>query len=74
YRIERDQVGDNPDQHIADDISTLVELTISLTIRFVTTMVSLASFGYLTWTKGGDLIPRFSVWRCTCRATCFGWL
>ncbi|MEX5535780.1 ABC transporter ATP-binding protein/permease [Pseudomonas syringae] len=55
YRIERDQVGDNPDQRIADDISTLVELTISLTIRFVTTMVSLASFGYLTWTKGGDL-------------------
>ncbi len=55
YRIERDQIGDNPDQRIADDISTLIDLTISLTIRFVTTMVSLVSFGYLTWTKGGDL-------------------
>ena len=55
YRIERDQLGDNPDQRISDDISNFIELTISLTIRFVTTIVSLGSFGYLTWTKGGDL-------------------
>ncbi|WP_426217775.1 ABC transporter ATP-binding protein/permease [Pseudomonas sp. DWRC2-2] len=55
YRIERDDVGDNPDQRISEDVSTLIDLTMSLTLRFVLTMVSLASFGYLTWTKGGDL-------------------
>ncbi|BES85201.1 ABC transporter ATP-binding protein [Pectobacterium araliae] len=55
YRIERDDIGDNPDQRISEDTSTLIDLTMGLTVRFITTMVSLGSFGYLTWTKGGNL-------------------
>lgn len=54
YRIERNQEGDNPDQRIAEDVKTFVKLTMSLSIEFVTVLMTLGSFSYLTWTKGGD--------------------
>lgn len=55
YRIERDQLGDNPDQRISEDASKLVQLSMTLSLRLITTLVSLGSFSYLTWTQGGDL-------------------
>ncbi|MBK4999956.1 ABC transporter ATP-binding protein/permease [Pseudomonas sp. S31] len=54
YRIERDNDGDNPDQRIADDITQFIRMTVSLTIGFIAMLVSMGSYSYITWTRGGD--------------------
>src|SRR5882757_4276187 len=40
YRIEREQVVDNPDQRITEDISSLVSITYSLTLGLIGTLAS----------------------------------
>jgi putative ATP-binding cassette transporter len=55
YRIERDGGGDNPDQRISEDVTQFIGATTELTLGLITTLASLGSFSYLTWTKGGNL-------------------
>lgn len=55
YRLERGNHADNPDQRISEDVPQFIDLTMSLTIGFVTTMATLGAYSYATWTKGGSL-------------------
>ncbi|WOI47206.1 ABC transporter ATP-binding protein/permease [Acidovorax sp. BLS4] len=72
YRIERDRLADNPDQRIADDLSSLATTTLALTLDLLSTVVTLGSFVVILWSVGGPLlvhvagysatIPGYMVW------------
>ena len=55
YRIERDSVFDNPDQRIAQDVSTYVGLMISLTLGFLTNLGTLGVMGLILWRSAGPV-------------------
>ncbi|WP_020202996.1 ABC transporter ATP-binding protein/permease [Cupriavidus sp. WS] len=55
YRIERDQLIDNPDQRITQDVAQFVSLGYTLTIGFIAALVSLASFSEILWRKSGPI-------------------
>lgn len=72
YRIERDHLADNPDQRISEDIRTLVNSSLALSLDLLTTLVSLFSFVTILWTISGAVsfvlggmnitIPGYMVW------------
>lgn len=72
YRIERDHLADNPDQRISEDIRSLVNTSLALSLDLLTTLVSLFSFITILWTISGALsfalgtmnitIPGYMVW------------
>ncbi|VVE72584.1 ABC transporter ATP-binding protein [Pandoraea captiosa] len=72
YRIERDHLADNPDQRVSEDIRSLVNSSLALSLDLLTTLVSLFSFITILWTISGALsfalggmnitIPGYMVW------------
>ncbi|AET90228.1 ABC transporter domain protein [Burkholderia sp. YI23] len=72
YRIERDQLIDNPDQRISDDLQSFTDSTLSLSLDLLSTLVTLISFVTILWTLAGALtitvfgrplvIPGYLVW------------
>lgn len=54
--------ADNPDQRIAEDLRGFVQLTLSLSLGFLTNLVSLVSFLAILWRLSGDVtVPLFGV-------------
>ena len=68
YRLERQQLIDNPDHRIAEDVKGFVDKTVGLGFSFVTNLGLLASMGYLLWTVAGPYtigsvtIPGYMFW------------
>ena len=72
YRIERDRLADNPDQRISDDLQSFATNTLTLTLDFLSTVVTLISFVTILWSLAGALtvtlggmplvIPGYMVW------------
>jgi len=72
YRIERDRLADNPDQRITDDLQSLAHATLTLSLDFLSTLVTLFSFTTILWNVAGALsfslggmqwhIPGYMVW------------
>ncbi|CAN7185124.1 ABC transporter ATP-binding protein/permease [Trinickia sp. LjRoot230] len=72
YRIERDRLADNPDQRLSDDLQSFATSTLTLSLDFLSTVVTLVTFitilwsiaGALTITLGGTplVIPGYMVW------------
>jgi vitamin B12/bleomycin/antimicrobial peptide transport system ATP-binding/permease protein len=64
--------ADNPDQRIADDLSLFVDYTLSISTRFLSSGVTLLSFGVILWTLSAAAplklfgvsfgIPGYLVW------------
>jgi len=46
--------NDNPDQRISDDVNSFIGLTISITLGFLNSVVTLMSFLFLLWKLSGD--------------------
>jgi putative ATP-binding cassette transporter len=55
YRIERDRLADNPDQRISDDLQSFATNTLSLSLGFLSNIVTLFSFVTILWTVAGPL-------------------
>ena len=54
YRLQFANTGtDNPDQRIAEDLRGFVQLTLSLSLGFLTNLVSLVSFLAIRWSMDG---------------------
>jgi putative ATP-binding cassette transporter len=72
YRIQLNRLTDNPDQRIADDLKAMVNLTLTLTLDLLSTVVTLVSFVSILWALSGPLsfvmfdrrvtIPGYMVW------------
>ncbi len=69
YRLRFENgLTDNPDQRISEDINGFVEQTISLTVGFLESVVSLASFSVILWNLSGAIhildlpIPGSMLW------------
>jgi putative ATP-binding cassette transporter len=72
YRIQRDRLTDNPDQRIADDLSSLVNTTLTLSLDLLSNVVTLVSFVTILWALSGPLsfllfhrqvtVPGYMVW------------
>ena len=69
YRLQLlDQGTDNPDQRIADDLNIFVDLTLTLGLGLLSSVVTLVSFVGILWTISGALtvagfvIPGYMVW------------
>lgn len=56
YRLRFESgLTDNPDQRISEDINGFVEQTLSLTLGFLESVVSLVSFSVILWELSGDI-------------------
>ncbi len=55
YRIERDNLCDNPDQRISQDIAEYVKLMISLTLGFIVNLGTLITMGWVLWQSAGPM-------------------
>ena len=69
YRMQLlDRSTDNPDQRIAEDLRLFVDLTLSLSIGFLSAVTSLIVFIGLLWTLSGAMeiagisVPGYLVW------------
>lgn len=71
YRLQFANTGtDNPDQRIAEDLRSFVQLTLSLSLGFMTNLVSLVSFLAILWSLSGSIaipwlgidLPGYMVW------------
>ncbi len=69
YRLNFAGTGtDNPDQRIAEDLRSFVQLTLSLSLGFLTNIVTLVSFLAILWGLSGSVtllgiaIPGYMVW------------
>ena len=69
YRLRFENgLTDNPDQRISEDINGFVEQTLSLTLGFLESVVTLASFSVILWNLSGDIhildlpIPGSMLW------------
>ncbi|WP_448206099.1 ABC transporter ATP-binding protein/permease [Azospirillum sp. sgz302134] len=85
YRLQfASEPTDNPDQRIAEDLRGFVQLTLSLTLGFLTNLVTLASFLAMLWSLSGELtvplfgteiaIPGYMVWVALLYAVVGTWL
>jgi putative ATP-binding cassette transporter len=85
YRIElAGGETDNPDQRIAEDIRLFTELTVSLTMGLLNSVVTLGSFVAILWAVSGPLsftlgdstitIPGYMVWVALLYAVAGSWL
>jgi len=55
YRIEREQLVDNPDQRITEDIDQLITHAFTLTVDLLITVGRLSSFSVVLWSLSGPL-------------------
>lgn len=72
YRIERDNLADNPDQRVSVDLQSLASSTLNLSLGLLSTTVTLFSFIFILWNLSGALafhlfgtsvsIPGYMVW------------
>ncbi|WP_126879341.1 ABC transporter ATP-binding protein/permease [Paraburkholderia kururiensis] len=72
YRIERDNLADNPDQRVSVDLQDLASTTLQLSLGLLSTTVTLFSFVVILWNISGPLsfavfgatisIPGYMVW------------
>ncbi|MHC1711745.1 MAG: ABC transporter ATP-binding protein/permease [Solidesulfovibrio sp.] len=69
YRLRFENgLTDNPDQRISEDVGKFVEQTLSLTLGFLESVVSLVSFSIILWQLSGDIhlldipIPGSMLW------------
>ncbi|MES2025839.1 MAG: ABC transporter ATP-binding protein/permease [Pseudomonadota bacterium] len=72
YRIEQTHTADNPDQRIAEDLNLLTAGTLSLSLGFLSSVVTLISFIGILWAVSGPIsfmlasqeitIPGYMVW------------
>ena len=81
YRLQLlDRGTDNPDQRIAEDLRGFVELTLSLGLGLLSSVVTLVSFIAILWTLSGALevmgisIPGYMVWAALLYAIVGTWL
>ncbi|WP_349017885.1 ABC transporter ATP-binding protein/permease [Azospirillum brasilense] len=76
--------ADNPDQRIAEDLRGFVQLTLSLSLGFLTNLVTLVSFLVMLWSLSGTVsvalfgveltIPGYMVWVALAYAVAGTWL
>ena len=73
YRLQlTDRGTDNPDQRIADDLAGFCDRTLNLSLGFLSSVVTLASFVSILWTLSGSFsfslngaqidVPGYMVW------------
>lgn len=72
YHMEQQQTVDNPDQRIAEDLNTLTNSTLSLTLGLLSSIVTFITFISILWSISGPLsfvfsghyitIPGYMVW------------
>jgi putative ATP-binding cassette transporter len=72
YRIEQTASADNPDQRIAEDLKFLTSGSLSLSLGFLSSVVTLISFVGILWSVSGPLsfllaeqewvVPGYMVW------------
>ncbi|CAG7603394.1 ABC transporter ATP-binding protein/permease [Candidatus Vallotia tarda] len=72
YHIERDKLIDNPDQRISIDLQEMASTTLTLSLDFLSTFVTLLWFGNVLWNLAGSLnfavfginitVPGYMVW------------
>lgn len=55
YRIERDNLLDNPDQRLTQDMTEYVKLMIQLTLGFVANLGTLGTMGWILWQTAGPM-------------------
>lgn len=60
YRVERDNLLDNPDQRITEDATSYIRLMISLSIGFVTNLGMLGTMGWILWVSAGPMTFRIA--------------
>ena len=86
YRLQfLDDATDNPDQRISEDISSYLDLTMSLSIDMLSSVATLVSFTAILWGLSGTLsipmgswgainIPGYMVWAAVVYAVVGTWL
>ncbi|KAA0577128.1 ABC transporter ATP-binding protein/permease [Azospirillum sp. Sh1] len=83
YRLQFANTGtDNPDQRIAEDLRGFVQLTLSLSLGFLTNLVSLVSFLAILWSLSGSVtipwldidLPGYMVWVALVYAVAGTWI
>ncbi|CAO3409968.1 ABC transporter ATP-binding protein/permease [Azospirillum largimobile] len=83
YRLQFANTGtDNPDQRIAEDLRGFVQLTLSLSLGFLTNLVSLVSFLAILWSLSGPVaipwlgidLPGYMVWVALAYAVAGTWI
>ncbi len=81
YRLRFENgVTDNPDQRISEDIGGFVEQTLSLTLGFLESVVTLISFSVILWNLSGDIhvlgiqLPGSMLWAAVLYAGLGSWL
>ncbi len=86
YRIamasssEAGDTNDNPDQRISEDLRDYVASTLTLSLDFLSTVVTLFSFLFILWGLSGPVtllgvtIPGFMVWAALAYAVVGTWL
>ncbi|MBY6263216.1 ABC transporter ATP-binding protein/permease [Azospirillum sp. 412522] len=83
YRLQFADTGtDNPDQRIAEDLRSFVQLTLSLSLGFMTNLVSLVSFLAILWSLSGSVtlpwlgidLPGYMVWVALVYAVAGTWI
>ncbi len=68
YRLERQQIADNPDQRISEDAHLFTDLTLELGLSFLRNLGQLVYFGHLLWVSAGAMsfgsvtIPGYMFW------------
>lgn len=55
YRMERDNLCDNPDQRLTEDIAEYVRLMLSLCKGFIVNLGSLGTMGWVLWQSAGPM-------------------
>ncbi len=71
---------DNPDQRIAEDVRDFVSTTLSLSVDFLSTIVSFVSFVGILWGLSGEItllgvtVPGYMVWVALAYAMLGTWL
>ncbi|MBK1839212.1 ABC transporter ATP-binding protein/permease [Azospirillum sp. YIM B02556] len=83
YRLQFVGTGtDNPDQRIAEDVRSFVQQTLSLSLGFLTNLVSLVSFLAILWGLSGSVtlpwlgidLPGYMVWVALVYAVAGTWI
>lgn len=65
YHTEQQQTVDNPDQRIAEDLNTLTNSTLSLTLGLFSSIVTFITFISILWSVSGPLSFMFSGYHIT---------
>ncbi|MFP3555862.1 ABC transporter ATP-binding protein/permease [Paraburkholderia sp. SIMBA_049] len=84
YRIERDNLADNPDQRVSADLQGLASASLNLSLGLLSTTVTLFSFIVILWNLSGAFafhmfgtefsIPGYMVWAALVYAAVGSWV